>query len=747
MRRPWLTPLILAILTLVFLRPVILPPEPGQALDGQDFRSMFYPLHQYIRQTLRAGDLPLWNPHQFIGHPVIGNPHAALFYPATWFMWLVGVERGMNLALAFHTFLAAWGMAWLTRGFGAGQSGAILGGVVYAMSGWAAARYYIGHYNLLIVFAWTPWLMAAYRHALARGTSGALLPGIAIFGLVLLAGHPPLTVYTLMALVALLAYHALTAADLLRGGGYAALRLAALLAGGGVLAAALVIPAAELTLVSARSGFDLSFANSFALPPAQLISLALPGFFGNPKVPPYFYWGADFFEEFTAYVGLLPLIALPVALRWRAAGAFRHLWFFLGMIGLGLVISVGLDGALMPVLWRWLPGFTAFRTPARGLYFVLLGLSGLTATFVTALGREHPDERRKALQPALKVWLPIGAALAFGGAVFFSGWYASASHVEPMPLRALIVAGALASAGVIALGVWLALWMWAEGRRRALLLTGIVVVLDAWHVAIPIITVSPIREDGVWAGARINVPNGAAGEYGRVVGPGGFENLASVTGHFNVAGYDPLPVERYRRLREMSDPNEPQSAVNTLLGVKYFLTEKPYENPDWELIGIAERGIFYRRKTPFPRAWIAQTIQVEANDDAVWARIGAGNDDLRNLTFVDRAVDCPATGAGEAEIITYRPNDVVIRTRGGGGLLILSDQYYPGWRAVVDDQGAEIVRADTVFRGICVPAGEHTVRFEYRPLSLYIGVAISAVGWLVAALWGLALALGVRRAA
>jgi hypothetical protein len=147
-----------------------LPPEAGQALDGQDFRSMFYPLHQHIRQTLQSGELPLWNPHQFIGHPIIGNPHAALFYPATWFMWLVGVERGMNLALAFHTFLAAWGMARLTQSFGSGRTGALLAGVVYAMSGWAAVRYYIGHYNLMIIFAWTPWLMAAYRYALLTKT-------------------------------------------------------------------------------------------------------------------------------------------------------------------------------------------------------------------------------------------------------------------------------------------------------------------------------------------------------------------------------------------------------------------------------------------------------------------------------------------------------------------------------------------------------------------------------------------------
>ncbi|MEP7290032.1 MAG: hypothetical protein ABI947_30155, partial [Chloroflexota bacterium] len=95
-RRPWLVPVVLALLTIIFLKQVIFP-LPGYALDGADLRTMFYPLHGYIRQTLLSGELPLWNPHIYIGHPIVGNPHAALFYPATWFMWLVGVERGMNL--------------------------------------------------------------------------------------------------------------------------------------------------------------------------------------------------------------------------------------------------------------------------------------------------------------------------------------------------------------------------------------------------------------------------------------------------------------------------------------------------------------------------------------------------------------------------------------------------------------------------------------------------------------------------
>lgn len=90
-KRVWLLPLTLAGLIILFLKIVIFPGGASSGLDGNDFQTMFYPLHEYIRSTFLSGELPLWNPHQYIGHPIIGNPHAALFYPATWLMWLVGV--------------------------------------------------------------------------------------------------------------------------------------------------------------------------------------------------------------------------------------------------------------------------------------------------------------------------------------------------------------------------------------------------------------------------------------------------------------------------------------------------------------------------------------------------------------------------------------------------------------------------------------------------------------------------------
>jgi hypothetical protein len=728
-RRPWLVPVVLALLTVIVFRPVILPPEAGQVLNGHDFTSMFYPLQQYIRQTLQDGDLPLWNPHIFIGVPNVGNPHAALFYPGSWLVWLIGVQRGIGLLMVLHVWFGAWGMTQLVRGFGATHTGSLLAGVVFAMSGWVGARFSSGHYNLMLVWGWLPWAMVAYHYALARSGWAALLPGIGVIGAALLAGYPPLMIYVGWGLVSLWVWQVVQSEDPAQAARHAGIRLLVMVTGGAILGAALLLPAAELARHGIRQSGDLEFANTFALPPAQYLSaLALPDLFGNPQIAPSYYWGADFYEEFTAYAGLLPLLAIPLAFRWTRA------WYFLGLIALGLVLSIGVEGALMPLLVRWVPGYGLFRVPARGLLLVLIGMSGLTALLVTALQTSTPDERQTALQPALRLWIPAAASVAFVLAIFFSGWYASASHVEPMPHRAAQVAGTLAEAGVILCGLWVVLWLWArpdpapDVTRWALGLTTALIVLDAWHVAIPIITVDQGAEAPIWTGARTNVP---ITPDARVLVPlGGPINGANVTGHYHVLGYDPQPLGAFDTLQQTDDWTDPAGRVNTLLGVNYFASTQPYDNPDFELVGIAYDSFYYKRRDPFPRAWFAEDVIVEPNDQVVRARLLNPETDLRKTVFVDGAMGCRG-GSGTAAITDYGTNSVTITTD-GGGVLVLSDQYYPGWRATIDGKNAQITRADTVFRAVCVPPGQHTVKFEYRPLSFYVGVILSAAGW---ALW------------
>ena len=78
-----------------------------------------------------------------------------------------------------------------------------------------------------------------------------------------------------------------------------------------------------------------------------------------------------------------------------------------------------------------------------------------------------------------------------------------------------------------------------------------------------------------------------------------------------------------------------------------------------------------------------------------------------------------------------------------GGFLVLSETYYPGWRARVDGEVTAILRTDVSLQGVMVPPGTHTVLFEFAPPTLRLGQTLSLTGLMICA--GLILGTGRRQ--
>jgi hypothetical protein len=93
-------------------------------------------------------------------------------------------------------------------------------------------------------------------------------------------------------------------------------------------------------------------------------------------------------------------------------------------------------------------------------------------------------------------------------------------------------------------------------------------------------------------------------------------------------------------------------------------------------------------------------------------------------------------GGGSATLLAWSPDRVIV-AGAGPGRLILSEVAYPGWRATLDGRPIPVQAEDGLWRAVDLPAGEHTVVFEYRPLRVYVGLALACAGLLVvaASLW------------
>jgi hypothetical protein len=197
-----------------------------------------------------------------------------------------------------------------------------------------------------------------------------------------------------------------------------------------------------------------------------------------------------------------------------------------------------------------------------------------------------------------------------------------------------------------------------------------------------------------------------------------------------------------------------RGAYFDLLNVRYVLThESAAHLTGCDLLATAEGVSLYKNRSVMPRAFFAlDIIEVASN--------AASLDALRDPGFNPRttavietgdhvAIDKPALNTDSpdsAVIVEDKRNRVVAETTNArDGLLVLSDNYYPGWRAYVDGSRAEVLRANHTMRAVKVPAGRHMVSFVFMPKSFFVSVYISIAVAIVILLALIVAALKRRR--
>ncbi|MBN2022256.1 MAG: hypothetical protein JW809_05635, partial [Pirellulales bacterium] len=160
-----------------------------RALAVRDAAHFYYPLFEYIQDQWRAGRLPEWNPHENAGAPLAADPAASVFYPGKLVFFLpIDHARAMNLYVAGHLLLAAFGAYRLARHFHASVEAAGACAVSYAFSGSVLFQYTNVIY--LVGAAWLPAALWAADHMLRRrGLAAALLLGV-VLAMTTLGGDP-----------------------------------------------------------------------------------------------------------------------------------------------------------------------------------------------------------------------------------------------------------------------------------------------------------------------------------------------------------------------------------------------------------------------------------------------------------------------------------------------------------------------------------------------------------------------------
>ena len=137
----------------------------------------------------------------------------------------------------------------------------------------------------------------------------------------------------------------------------------------------------------------------------------------------------------------------------------------------------------------------------------------------------------------------------------------------------------------------------------------------------------------------------------------------------------------------------------------------------------------YKNKQAFPRAFFVSSVKSVSDRQEAIKSLFDENVDLHSTAIVeDWDKGALEFSSGEAKIVSYTANKIVVSTnsnslpegaaslQAGQLFLVFMDTYYPTWHATIDGVETKIYITNYTFRGIVVPAGNHTVIFSNRLL-------------------------------
>ena len=211
---PLLGPALITAVTLVTQLDLIF----GQMLIGMDTATAFYPWYTFLGEQLRAGHIPVWNPHQFSGTPFAADPESGWMYlPAMLAFTLLPLEAGARSFILFHAALAGLSVYAFARALGLSNGGSVLAAIAYADSG-----FFAGHnvccWAYASVAAWLPLMLLGAERAICATNwdSRGLWWGVAGLALsqILAAWIGQAAYYALLVLGSYIAYRTLLATPL-----------------------------------------------------------------------------------------------------------------------------------------------------------------------------------------------------------------------------------------------------------------------------------------------------------------------------------------------------------------------------------------------------------------------------------------------------------------------------------------------------------------------------------------------------
>ena len=772
----WLTAGIFVLTTVILFGEFIFS---DRMLYGGDTLALGYMARAYFAEQLAAGAFPLWNPRLLGGIPFVEALSAGdSIYPTSLLYYFMEPYRALGWKLVLHVLAGGFFMYGWARGLGLQRPAAALGGLAWLLAPVIVTLVLPGNDGKLMVASLAPLVFWAADSVL-RSPSGKTGAGLA--GAVALASLTTQfqTAYFLFGSVG--AYAVFRTVRLWRGRGPGArgvrdakaalaplgLFLLCAVLGAGI-ASVQLIPAAEYvtessrriaTTLEATPEEAIAYSSSWSLHPEEVAGLVVPEYVGNSGAEADWargtYWGRNAFKGNHEYLGIPVLLLAVFALFGRRRRALR--WFMAAMSLLWLLFALGTHTPVWRLFYEIVPGISLFRVPSISAFLVSFGATTLFALGVDDMVREPPSRagffrtrRGQALLACLGL-LVVGLLLQSSGALGRMWTALVYPDAGPRSLATLAAASPFITRGfVIAIllaGLTIAS-LWAGLERRvpltaALAALGLLVALDLGRVDRAFITTWDFH---AWAAADDNTRflqtrRETAPPFRVADLRGDDQNVdLAMFGLDLFAGHHPNDLARYRQLLGLEasrreGANTRHQNVLRLMNVKYLVWPEgavggpPYEGAPRLSSARTARGLEAVYAYPgLDRAWLAGATTVLDDDRALERILSADFDPAAEAVLSNAVPIAPvsdASGSVEWEMDTPGHRTLTVRSN-GPALLVVSENWFPGWEAEVDGRQTPVHRVNLTLQAVEIPGpGVHGVTLRFTAPSVRNALRVS----------------------
>lgn len=647
------------------------------------------------------------------GQPLLGQAQPGAAYFLNWLLYSMPLKNGVLNSDIIHWYFAVihvMGAVFcyaLCRDLGRSVLASFFAGLTFSLTSYLAAT---GWPQMMNGAVWAPLVLLFLIRCVEKrdGVRNAAMCGLCL-GLAWLSGHHQVPIFLSLASGLTWLFYVFRGrrmdTDPIR---YAAIAFAIC----GLIAALQILPAREYGIQSVRwviagepVGWNVKVPyaahETLSMSPTSILGIVFPNLASISE--PY--------VGFTAFT--LALIA--VLTRWRHDARVR-LFVFLG-IG-GFLYAFGSNAGLEGVAYILLPIIEKARTPGAAIFLFGLSAAVLASYGIDTVGRRiaRPHLLRS---PQL---LAITALLVFVG--MFALVLARQERHQALTMAAIY---ALLLAALLA-----ALRVKALRYRHAI---GLCLVL-LWMEATSIHIVGGNKRTG----DQMEYLNGMnshadAAEYLSKQQPpfrifiAGNEIPGNWAAHHDLDG-----VTGYLASLSLNIRTVPMHNRNTQLlwGARFALGGDHGSPADTDVFTSKSGRTVILRPEAFPRSWVVHRIEKKATREQIGEQAEKDLPSFTSKAFMTGTGPSLDTCDGASESADYRrptADTVVVKAKlACKGMVVVSDTFFPGWKAEVDGQAADILEVNAAMRGVVVPAGEHTLTMRYRPNSVYLGAFLTVIG-------------------